>query len=251
MIITYLFIKMHWLTNSEAVIWRRVYNKHKDEAVTHRDILTLNSKEKALNKKISNIVKKKWIINLHRGKYFVPAFEDVIKARQVKPFKVNTIKDVRDVQEIPLAVGAPVANEMYWYPTRRPLHIYAFEKHVHLVESKHRIRTMTEEAWNQMMCIDGLHILSLEDTIIECLQDADLQSAMALAHRQKHLIDWSYLIKRIHDEGVEDLAYTSLDRFPQARRLKKYQDPNLPKMTSSFIKKVLRENKVPVMLREV
>ena len=160
---------------------------------------------------------------------------------------INDVEDARNAK-IPIALGSPANSRMHWYPMRKPQRIYVLEEDRDKVSSDYLTRVMTKEMLDRVVNVDGLLMISLEDTIIESLNDYDVQAAMAMAHRQTLIIDWKYLIKRIKEEGVEELAYIALDRFPQASV---FQHDNLPKLTDNFIKKVLRENKVFAMTRGI
>ena len=128
---------------------------------------------------------------------------------------INDVEDARN-SKIPIAVGSPANSRMHWYPMRKPQRIYVLERDRDKVSSDYQMRVMTKEMLDKVINVDGLLMISLEDTIIESLNDYDVQAAMAMAHRQTCIIDWKYLIRRIKDEGVEELAYIALDRFPQA-----------------------------------
>ena len=161
--------------------------------------------------------------------------------------KIKTINDTKN-SKIPIVLGSPANSHMYWYPMKKPQKIYILKEHINQIESDFQIKIMTKEMLERTWNIDNILMLSLEDTIIESLKDYDVQAAMAMAHRQKEIIDWNYLIKRIKEESVQELAYIALDRFKQA---KIFKHNNLPKLTDYFISKVLKENKVFAMTRGI
>jgi len=235
---------MTWLTYSEAKVWKKIYKKHRGETVIVTQIKE-EAKTKGLKKKLFEMARKGWIVRINRGKYYIPMFDEILTEKKIT---INSLDDVKEKGKIiPLAVGLPANSEMYWYPVKKPQSLYAYEKHHPLIKTKYILKPLNEEMFKRSIDIDGIHMLSLEDTIIESLLDKDIQTAMAMVYRQKELIDWNYLINRIHEEHVEDLAYVSLEKFSQSNELRKYYQDNIPRMSDSFIKKVLRENTVYAM----
>lgn len=243
-IITYIVTKMEWLSCSEADVWLKLL-KYEGRFISMKDIKKA-VKTRALIKKLHSICRKSWIIRVRKGTYYIPSFKEIVKGK-VKPYRIETLEDAKNL-EIPVAMGSPANSEMYWYPVKKPQRIYALKKHTNLIESKFQLMEMSDEMLGKTITIGGYNMLSLEDTIVESLKDNDVQAAMAMAHRQKEAIDWDYLIRRIKEENVELLAYVALDRFPQARI---FRHNKLPKLTDTFIMKVLRENKVFAMTRGI
>ena len=235
---------MEWLSNSEAMVWLKLQDYEREMVST--DTIRKTVKARALINKLHHMERKGWMVRVKKGRYYVPSFEEVREGK-TKPYKIEAMDDVKDL-EIPLALGSPANSEMFWYPMRKQQRIYALKKHLGLIDSSFPLKEMSREMFDRTITINGVRMLSLEDTIVESLQDRDVQSAMAMAHRQQEAIDWNYLIKRIKEENVEKLAYVALSRFPEA---KVFRHNELPPLTESFIEKVLRENKVFAMCRGV
>ncbi len=235
---------MEWLSGSEAEVWLKLL-EYEGKFVKMRNIKKI-VKTNALNKKLHDICQKGWIIRVKRGTYYISSFREVITGK-MKPYRIKTLEDIRGL-DIPLAVGAPANSEMYWYPVNKPQRVYTTKGYLSLIQTDFILEEMTGDMLKNTVAIGDLRMLSLEDTIVEALKDNDVQAAMAMAHRQKEMINWGYLTRRIKEEDVESLAYIALDRFPQAKVFNRaHKHDKLPILRDSFIKKVLRDNKIFAM----
>lgn len=243
-LVSYLLTKMIWLTSSEAEVWEKVYKKHRKETVAINQIKK-EVKTRALKEKLFALVRKRWVMRLSRGEYYVPAFDEIMEKRFLE---INSLEDVKDKGKlIPLVLGLPATSRIYWYPIKKPQSLYANERYHQMIKTRYVLKTLKEGMMERSLDVDGVRMLSLEDTIVESLLDGDVQAAMALAHRNRELVDWDYLLSRVREEHVESAAYVSLERFPIARELKEHYVGDVPRLSDFFVEKALRENTVYAM----